>query len=174
MDVHVLFGDGGKEEGAVPDGRGDDRSAGRPAVVAAGGRGANSGGDGAVQGFAASLPACDKVLPLARRVHPDIVVLEVGSAGKGLSSVIRDLNSVTPSPRILVLAAEEKPALLDQVLNAGGMGCITTARSAERMVAAVDSFWPPAGCTCLAGVRTPFGNALERTVPAALVAGSSG
>ena len=83
-------------------------------------------------------PACDKVLPLARRVHPDIVVLEVGPAGKGLSSVIRDLNSVTPSPRILVLAAEEKPALLDQVLNAGGMGCITTARSAERMVAAVD------------------------------------
>ena len=83
-------------------------------------------------------PACSEALPLARRVHPDIVVLEVGRAGAEVPSVIRDLNSVTPSPRILVLAAEEKPELLDRVLRAGGMGCITTARSPRRMVAAVD------------------------------------
>ena len=83
-------------------------------------------------------PECEKVLPLARRVHPDIVVLEVGIAGEGVSSIIRDLNSMNPPARVLVLAGEEKPALLDQVLHAGGMGCITTTRSAERMVAAVD------------------------------------
>lgn len=83
-------------------------------------------------------PACKKALPLARRLHPDIVVLEVGRAETKLSPVIRDLNGVTPPPRVLVLAAEEKPELLDRVLHAGGMGCITTARSARRMVAAVD------------------------------------
>lgn len=83
-------------------------------------------------------PACKKALPLARRLHPDIVVLEVGRAETKLSPVIRDLNGVTPPPRVLVLAAEEKPELLDRVLHAGGMGCITTGRSARRMVAAVD------------------------------------
>lgn len=83
-------------------------------------------------------PACDEAPPVARRVQPDIVVLEVGSADEAVSPVIRALNSVSPSPRILVLATEEKPALLDQVLHAGGMGCITTTRSAERLVAAVD------------------------------------
>ncbi len=83
-------------------------------------------------------PAVEKALPLARSVQPDIVVLEVGRTGGKLSTVIRDLNALSPSPRVLVLAGEEQPALLDSVLHAGGMGCITTARSAERMVAAVD------------------------------------
>lgn len=83
-------------------------------------------------------PACAQALPVARRVQPDIVVLEVGSGDEVVSPVIQALNSVAPSPRVLVLAAEEKPVLLDQVLHAGGMGCITTARSAKRLVAAVD------------------------------------
>ena len=83
-------------------------------------------------------PACEKALPLARRVSPDIVVLEIGQGGKRLSSVIRDLNSLSPAPGVLVLAAEERPELLDRILHAGGMGCITTSRSPERMVAAVD------------------------------------
>ena len=83
-------------------------------------------------------PACEQAPPLARTTHPDIVVLEVGHSGRNLSSVIRELNGLTPSPRILVLAAEEDSALLDRVLHAGGMGCITTARSGKRMVAALD------------------------------------
>lgn len=83
-------------------------------------------------------PACEKALPLARTTLPDIVVLEVGHSGRNLSSVIKQLNSLTPSPRILVLAPEEDSALLDRVLRAGGMGCITTARSGRRLVAALD------------------------------------
>lgn len=82
--------------------------------------------------------ACEKAATLVRRVHPDIVVLEVGQGGKSLSSVIRELTSLSPSPRVLVLAGREEPELLDRVLHAGGMGCITTSRSAKRMVAAVD------------------------------------
>ncbi|MYI64590.1 MAG: response regulator transcription factor [Gemmatimonadetes bacterium] len=83
-------------------------------------------------------PVCEKALPLARTTHPDIVVLEAGRAGRNLSSVIRELNGLTPCPRVLVLAAEEDSALLDRVLHAGGMGCITTTRSGRRLVAALD------------------------------------
>lgn len=101
------------------------------------------------------------MLPLARRVVPDIVVLDLDMPGSDGATALASLREELPDVRVLVLTVYAEQARLVPVLEAGARGYLTKeAASRElveaiRVVAAGEVYVRPAVARLLAAAVVP-------------------
>lgn len=80
----------------------------------------------------------EEAVRLARRLNPDILVVDVGMLqGSGLQA-IRRLRAPEPGTNVLVLTGTEHRESLDPIIEAGVRGCIGKNRTTAELVIAVD------------------------------------
>lgn len=90
--------------------------------------------DIAVIGEAASGAA---VLALARRVVPDVIVLDLDMPESDAVKVVRELGQALPSVRVLILTVHAEHERLLQLLEAGARGYLTKEAASNDLVEAI-------------------------------------
>ncbi|KIH77776.1 two component transcriptional regulator, LuxR family [Geoalkalibacter ferrihydriticus] len=85
--------------------------------------------------------ACDGVeaLELARKLKPDIVLLDVAMPRMNGIDTTRMLREAVPGSRVVILSMFEKELYAHQALNAGAYGYVLKAASGEELLAAIRS-----------------------------------
>jgi DNA-binding NarL/FixJ family response regulator len=83
-------------------------------------------------------------LALARSFRPDFVLIDLWLPdGPGLD-MLPALRALSPAPRVVVLTAEESPALRDQALAGGAAGYLLKTMPADGLLAALRALAVPA------------------------------
>lgn len=80
----------------------------------------------------------EEAVRLARRLNPDILVIDVGMLQGSDLRAIRRLRAPEPGTNVLVLTEPGHRESLDPIIEAGVRGCIGKNRPAEELVIAVD------------------------------------
>jgi two-component system, NarL family, invasion response regulator UvrY len=88
----------------------------------------------AVVGEAGSAPA---LLAELRRVDADVVILDIAMPGPGIVETLRQVKTVRPRARSLVLTAHPEADYAVRVFRAGAAGYLTKDRSLDQLVDAV-------------------------------------
>jgi two-component system invasion response regulator UvrY len=79
----------------------------------------------------------EAAIQLARRLTPDVILMDVGLPGlSGLETTERILKT-QPDIRIIVLTAHAEPPLPARLLDIGASGYLTKGASAEELIAAI-------------------------------------
>ncbi|HEU4643639.1 MAG TPA: response regulator transcription factor [Gemmatimonadaceae bacterium] len=101
------------------------------------------------------------VLALARRVVPDVVVLDLDMPGGDGMEVVHDLAEEVPSTRVLILTVHAEQERLLQLLEAGARGYLTKEAASNdlieaiRVVAAGEVYVRPSAARLLAAAVVP-------------------
>lgn len=78
-----------------------------------------------------------KAADLAKRLVPDVCVLDLNMPGKDGISVIRDLQLAQPSIRCMLVTSHAAPGYLKQALMAGARGFVPKTTSARELAAII-------------------------------------
>ena len=91
-------------------------------------------------GFALVGEAADgeAVLAEARKLHPDIVILDLSLPGLSGLAAIPALRQAVPGVQVLVLTVHEDEAYFFAALHAGAAGYVLKGESANELIAAID------------------------------------
>lgn len=87
-----------------------------------------------VLGEAAS---CEEGCELFRRLHPDILIVDIRAPGKGSIDVLGRILHDLPGTGVVVHTACDSPCLLEQSLRLGARGYVTKVNAAQVLVRAV-------------------------------------
>ncbi|MFP4207569.1 MAG: response regulator [Wenzhouxiangella sp.] len=87
----------------------------------------------------AELSNGEEAIGLARRLEPDVILMDVGLPGlSGLETTERILKS-QPRIRVIVLTAHAEPPLPARLLDIGASGYLTKGASADELLAAISA-----------------------------------
>lgn len=80
-----------------------------------------------------------EALVMARRVHPDVIVVDPALSGLSGLELIRRLGNepVTPAPKVLVFSIQEDDATVLSLLERGAMGFLIKGTSATQLAEAI-------------------------------------
>ncbi|MQA93629.1 MAG: response regulator [Streptosporangiales bacterium] len=78
-----------------------------------------------------------RIVPLARRTSPDVVVLDVEMPGPDAETTIRELLEALPSVRVIVLTMYDEPDLIDRILTAGARAFVFKGAGREELLVAI-------------------------------------
>jgi DNA-binding NarL/FixJ family response regulator len=101
------------------------------------------------------------VIALARRVKPDVVILDIEMPVMGAAEAMEALLGISPPPRVLIVTMYDNPRLVRELLARGASAYLVKSASLEELVAAVRT-----------AARTPHGPPGENvilTVPRAVL-----
>lgn len=99
-----------------------------------------------------------RIMPLAAKSPPDVLVLDLAFAGHGFEPVaaVRDLRARFPQMKILILTAQDDPIWIEELLRAGAGGYVVKSddlslrlADAIRAVAAGRTFLSPSAASGL-------------------------
>jgi DNA-binding NarL/FixJ family response regulator len=78
-----------------------------------------------------------RAVELARRLRPDVAVLDLAMAGMGGLEAARLIREQSPSTEVVVLTVYESAEVLRQITSAGARGYVAKSDAARTLVAAV-------------------------------------
>ena len=67
----------------------------------------------------------DDIVTQCERLCPDVVLLDVGWPHRDVTQIIRQLRHVFPTLQIIGIAGFEEQGLIDQILKAGAILCLS-------------------------------------------------
>ncbi len=112
------------------------------------------------------------LLDIARRLHPDVITIEVQPLGSAVGDVLAGLAITCPGARVVVLSGDRDVAHAVQAARAGAVAWVPKDSGAEelvtvlRRVRAGDAFYPPDLLgPVLRALRSDIQQAEERTGP---------
>jgi DNA-binding NarL/FixJ family response regulator len=76
-------------------------------------------------------------IALARRVKPDVVILDIEMPVMGAAEAMETLLRISPQPRILIVTMYDNPRLVRELLARGASAYLVKSASLEELVAAV-------------------------------------
>jgi DNA-binding NarL/FixJ family response regulator len=79
----------------------------------------------------------ERAVLMARRLQPDLIVLDLLLPGKSGDEAIPDLVGVAPQARILVVSSQAAPSSVRRALSAGAAGYLPKRASDRDLVAAI-------------------------------------
>lgn len=79
----------------------------------------------------------DEAIPLVDRLHPDVVILDIGTPGMDGLEVARILKERADPPRVLFMTMREDDATIWQAVRIGADGYVLKTASTEELVQAV-------------------------------------
>jgi DNA-binding NarL/FixJ family response regulator len=79
----------------------------------------------------------EEAVTLARRVRPDVAIVDVTEAGPFVSSYIAPLRSARPAMSLLLSVRDDAALTVQTALPGGAAGVITPAHSVDQVIAAV-------------------------------------
>jgi DNA-binding NarL/FixJ family response regulator len=79
----------------------------------------------------------DEALKLARRLHPDVIVLDLLMPGMNGLVALTHLSAELPDIRVLLLTAHEDPDTMIDAISAGAAGFLTKRASGQELADAV-------------------------------------
>jgi DNA-binding NarL/FixJ family response regulator len=79
----------------------------------------------------------DEALELARRLRPDVIVLDLLMPGMNGLIALTHLSAELPDIRVLLLTAHEEPGVMIDAISAGAAGFLTKRASGEELADAV-------------------------------------
>ncbi len=79
----------------------------------------------------------DEAIPLVDRLHPDVVILDIGTPGMDGLEVARILKDRAEAPRVLFMTMREDDATVWQAVRIGADGYVLKTASTEELVQAV-------------------------------------
>jgi len=87
-----------------------------------------------------------EAVTLARRVKPDVVVLDVEMPVMGAAEAMEALLEISPPPRVVIVTMYDNPRLVRELLARGASAYLVKSASLEELIAAVRT-----------AARSPFG-----------------
>lgn len=81
----------------------------------------------------------EEALELARRLRPDVVIIDVDMPGMGGVEATRRISALPGKPRVIVISVHTRPPYPQRLLEAGAMGYLPKAGHAQDVLAAVRS-----------------------------------
>lgn len=78
-------------------------------------------------------------IDLARKLAPDIAVLDITMPGLNGVDAIRILKTESPETKVLVFTMHDSESLADEVLQAGGFGYLLKSDAAEQLPRAIEA-----------------------------------
>ncbi|ONI70783.1 hypothetical protein ALI144C_50220 [Actinosynnema sp. ALI-1.44] len=85
----------------------------------------------------ADLKCDDNVVPIASRMRPDVVVIDVDQPCTRGLTMVPELRSRMPHTQVVALAAARPPGLVQRALTAEVLGLVDKNASAQRLLAAI-------------------------------------
>lgn len=79
----------------------------------------------------------DEVLDAARRLKPDVVILDIGMPGPGFLEVLEALPAACPGARALILSAQPEEEYAVRALRGGAVGYLTKGYAPADLIEAV-------------------------------------
>ena len=92
-------------------------------------------------------------IALARRVKPDVVVLDVEMPVMGAAEAMEALIGISPPPRIVIVTMYDNPRLVRELLARGASAYLVKSASLQELIAAVRT-----------AARSPFGPPGENVI----------
>jgi DNA-binding NarL/FixJ family response regulator len=80
-----------------------------------------------------------EAVELARQLHPDIAILDLTMPELNGLDAARQMRTLSPPPRILIVTAHESEQLLREVLEAGAMGYVLKSDADDVLPGAIDA-----------------------------------
>jgi len=74
----------------------------------------------------AAVGTCEEAVPLVRKLHPDLVLVDDSESGKKTLQSLQKLHTHSRNTKLLVLSMKHAAAYASQVLQAGADGYLTT------------------------------------------------
>lgn len=82
-----------------------------------------------------------ETLRLVDKLCPDVILLDVSMPGPGGIELTRQLRSILPDARVLILTAYEDEALLREVVRSGAAGYIVKRAVESELINAIRAVW---------------------------------
>ena len=79
----------------------------------------------------------ESALPAIRRMRPDLVLVDITLPGKSGLQLIKELRTLGPKPRLLVISMHDEALYANRVLRAGGDGYIMKQEDPEEILHAI-------------------------------------
>jgi DNA-binding NarL/FixJ family response regulator len=79
----------------------------------------------------------DQALPAIARTKPDLVLADISLAGKSGLELIKEIRSVDPAVKLLVISMHDEAIYAERVLRAGGDGYIMKQEDPDELVQAI-------------------------------------
>ena len=79
----------------------------------------------------------DEAMRLAKKLLPDVVLLDISMPGSGGIQTAKDLRESLPDMKVIILTVHEDEALLRAALRAGAMGYVTKRAMSSELVNAI-------------------------------------
>ena len=92
-------------------------------------------------------------IALARRVKPDVVILDIEMPVMGAAEAMEALLGISPPPRVLIVTMYDNPRLVRELLARGASAYLVKSASLEELIAAVRT-----------AARSPFGPPGENVI----------
>ena len=78
-----------------------------------------------------------EVLPVARQLQPDVVVLDLSLPGGPSLPLVRELQSIASHPQVLILSMHDDPAYVRAALGAGARGYVVKTLKVDDLLQAI-------------------------------------
>jgi DNA-binding NarL/FixJ family response regulator len=98
------------------------------------------------------VPNGDGLIPLVRREKPDLVFTEIGTPVRKAKEGLRELLSVSPPPKVVVVSAREDPRLARDLDGLGVSAYIPKTAPVEHLLAAVRAVLSGPECATVASL----------------------
>ncbi len=92
----------------------------------------------AVSGTVVSVADSESLLDSARRLRPDLIVIDLGFGQDGLATLLHQLKADVPEARLIVLSLYEDPEIARAALADGADGIVVKRDIADELLNAVD------------------------------------
>src|SRR5947199_3666520 len=87
--------------------------------------------------LAGSAADAEEGVILARKLRPDVVLLDLHLPGRDGLSILGELRCETPAPRVLLLTADEDPGKIAAALRGGAVGYLSKEIDKDGLIRAV-------------------------------------
>ncbi|WIM94531.1 response regulator transcription factor [Actinoplanes oblitus] len=97
-----------------------------------------------------------EAVALARRLNPDLVLLDVELPGQGAAKTVEQIREAVPSARIIILTMHDDPRLVQKLLSCGASAFLTKTIGRDQLLAAIRSVHRNADTVLVSVQRSPF------------------